>query len=147
MGYLEFGSHWLFSAHALDSRSVKFHPRIVFRPRYNNEREAAYQKSALSESTLGGVYIFSSTVNPLLYAVWLPHEDVTIKATDGIRVVKGYVLSDSNGWVSVLRTGQRRIYRFPSSEVTKRDLCSAGRCRTLSFPTTGRPLIHRGRQS
>ena len=63
-------------------------------------------------------------VNPLLYAVWLPHEDVTIKATDGIRVVKGYVLSDSNGWVSVLRTGQRRIYRFPSSEVTKRDLCS-----------------------
>jgi hypothetical protein len=74
-------------------------------------------------------------VNPLLYAVWLPHENLTITKWDGTKIVKptvtGYVLSDSNGWVSVLRTGQRRISRFPSDQVTGRVLC---RGRTVPTP-------------
>ena len=46
----------------------------------------------------------------------------------------GYVLSDSNGWVSLLQTGERRIYRFRSEDVTARALCEAG-----SFSMVGAP--------
>jgi lactoylglutathione lyase len=68
---------------------------------------------------------FVLVLNPLLYAVWLPHEVLTLAKPDGQSEV-GYVLSDSNGWVSLLRTGERRIYRFRSEDVKARALCRAG---------------------
>ena len=70
-------------------------------------------------------------LNPLLYAVWLPHEKLTLR---GQPQMVGYVLSDSNGWVSLLRTGERRIYRFRSEDVTARALCKTG-----SFSMPGAP--------
>jgi hypothetical protein len=74
--------------------------------------------------SLASIYL---VVNPLLYAVWLPHEVLAVNELNGRKVVpqpvSGYVLSDSNGWVSVLRTGERRIYRFHSNEVISRTLC------------------------
>jgi hypothetical protein len=77
---------------------------------------------------LGSLFL----LNPLMYAVWLPHEMLTI-ANPGQQQqsVVGYVLSDSNEWVSLLRTGQRRIYRYRSEDVKARALCRAG---SFSWP-------------
>jgi hypothetical protein len=63
-------------------------------------------------------------LNPVMYAVWLPHEILTF--SNGGSPEAGYVLSDSNGWVSQLRSGQRRIYRYRSEDVTSRTLCRGG---------------------
>jgi hypothetical protein len=63
-------------------------------------------------------------LNPIMYAVWLPHEILTF--SNGGSSEAGYVLSDSNGWVSQLRSGQRRIYRYRSEDVTSRTLCRGG---------------------
>ena len=86
-----------------------------------------------------GILSFFFVLNPLLYAVWLPHEILTLakrmptlaKQGPRPRVMVGYVLSDSNGWVSLLRTGERRIYRFRSEDITARVLC---RARSFSMP-------------
>jgi hypothetical protein len=77
---------------------------------------------------LGGIAILALlslflVLNPLLYVVWLPHETLTL-AKPGRQQWVGYVLSDSNGWISLLRTNERRIYRFRSEDVTARVLCS-----------------------
>jgi hypothetical protein len=63
-------------------------------------------------------------LNPVMYAVWLPHEILTFR--NGGSPEAGYVLSDNNGWVSQLRSGQRRIYRYRSEDVTSRTLCRGG---------------------
>ena len=72
-------------------------------------------------------------LNPLLYAVWLPHETLTL-TKQSQQSMTGYVLSDSNGWVSLLQTGVRRIYWFPSQDVLARNLC-----RARSFSMLGAP--------
>jgi len=77
-----------------------------------------------------GIVSFIFVLNPLLYAVWLPHETLTL-AKPSSQPMVGYVLSDSNGWVSLLQTGERRIYRFRSEDVTGRALC---RARSFSMP-------------
>jgi hypothetical protein len=71
-------------------------------------------------------------LNPLLYAVWLPHEILTLPGRHHSAV--GYVLSDSNGWVSLLETRERRIRIFPSGDVKARALCT-----TRSFSMLGAP--------
>jgi len=73
---------------------------------------------------------FVLVLNPLLYAVWLPHETLTL-AEPGQQPMVGYVLSDSDGWISLLLTRERRIYRFRSQDVTARTLC---RVRSFSMP-------------
>jgi hypothetical protein len=77
---------------------------------------------------IGWVFLSLSFVvfilNPVMYAVWLPHEILTF--SNGGSPEAGYVLSDSNGWVSQLRSGQRRIYRYRSEDVTSRTLCRGG---------------------
>jgi hypothetical protein len=74
------------------------------------------------------VFAIIFVLNPLLYTVWLPHEMLTIprlatKTKPNGEYIFGYVLSDSNGWVSVLQTGQRDILKFKYNEVTARALC------------------------
>jgi hypothetical protein len=76
------------------------------------------------------IVFFLLVLNPLLYSVWLPHEILTLAKPDPKPTV-GYVLSDSNGWISLLRSGERRIYRFRSHDVTARRLC---RARSFSMP-------------
>jgi len=79
-----------------------------------------------------GILFFMLVLNPLLYAVWLPHERLTVANPDQQQQsAVGYVLSDSNGWVSLLRTGERRIYRYRSEDVKVRALCRAG---SISWP-------------
>ena len=80
--------------------------------------------------TVVGIASFYLVLNPLLYAVWLPHETLKLTKPNPQPMV-GYVLSDGNGWVSVLQTRVRRIYRFPSQDVLTRDLC---RSRSISMP-------------
>jgi hypothetical protein len=76
---------------------------------------------------LASIYL---VLYPLLYAVWLPHEILKVpkqacpKQGDKQYVV-GYVLSDSNGWISLLLSGQRNICRLKEEEVTARTLCQA----------------------
>ena len=83
--------------------------------------------AALAVVVIASFYL---VLNPLLYAVWLPHETLKLTKPNPQPMV-GYVLSDGNGWVSVLRTGVRRIYRFPSQDVLARDLC---RPTSISMP-------------
>jgi len=87
----------------------------------------------LSAWILLSIYLI---LHPLLYAVWLPRETLTV--TKGVspghtnrQYVAGYVLSDSSGWISLLQTGQRAISRFRSQEVTARALCQG---QVLSMP-------------
>jgi hypothetical protein len=91
-----------------------------------------------------GTLSFILVLNPLLYAVWLPRETLTL-ANSSPQSMVGYVLSDSNGWISLLRTGERKIYRFRMEDVTARTLCSA---RSFSIPfapswfNSPRPLLN-----
>jgi hypothetical protein len=79
-------------------------------------------------------------LNPLLYAVWLPHEILTLPGRHHSAV--GYVLSGSNGWVSLLETRERRIRIFPSEDVKARTLCT-----TRSFSMLGSPSWWNGADS
>jgi hypothetical protein len=60
-----------------------------------------------------------------LYSMWLPHEDIVL-ATKGSAHEVGYVLDDSNSWMTILRSGERRIIRVRDSDVLSRRLCEAG---------------------
>jgi hypothetical protein len=91
------------------------------------EKAAFFRKAIFVFLLLGSLFL----LNPLLYAVWLPHETLTIGNPGRQQSAVGYVLSDSNGWVSLLRTGQRRIYRYRSEDVKARTLC---RARSFSWP-------------
>jgi hypothetical protein len=96
-------------------------------------RNAKVKKGLGIAASVALLIAFSFLVlNPLLYAVWLPHEKLTLR---GQPQMVGYVLSDSNGWVSLLRTGERRIYRFRSEDVTARALCEAGSFSMLGAPS------------
>jgi hypothetical protein len=83
-------------------------------------------------------------LNPLLYAVWLPHETLTFKK---VTPITGYVLSDANGWISVLRTNERRIYRYRTEDVLKRILCRGTSVPMPYFPVkqlkSADPLLQR----
>jgi hypothetical protein len=96
----------------------------------NSRRRWAGRIGMIGGLTLVGIASFYLVLNPLLYAVWLPHETLKLTKPNPQPMV-GYVLSDGNGWVSVLRTGVHRIYRFPSQEVLTRDLCMP---RSISMP-------------
>jgi hypothetical protein len=91
-----------------------------------------------------GILSFLLVLNPLLYAVWLPHEALTLPNSRAHSMV-GYVLSDSNGWITLLRSGERKIYRFRTEDVTARTLCSE---RSFSVPfapswfNSPRPLLN-----
>jgi hypothetical protein len=91
-----------------------------------------------------GILSFILVLNPLLYAVWLPHETLNLVNSNSSSMV-GYVLSDSNGWISLLKSGERRIHRFRMEDVTARTLCSE---RSFSVPfgpswfNSPRPLLN-----
>jgi hypothetical protein len=76
----------------------------------------------------------------IMAALWLPHQQLTL-ATDAPfpspRV--GYVLNDTNGLVTLLHTGDRRILFIPASYVIARYMCTdtklAGAWPFMSHPT------------
>jgi hypothetical protein len=86
-------------------------------------------------------------VHPLLYSVWLPRELLTVPKLGSTKQmsrqdVAGYVLSDSNGWVSLLQTGQRTITRYRSEEVVARVLCQG-----QTVPMPGAPRWYKSGDS
>jgi hypothetical protein len=66
------------------------------------------------------LYIAGVTTWRVLYDVWLPHEIVTLQSG---RVEVGYVLSDNGNWVSILRSGERRLVHYREAQVERRVLC------------------------
>jgi len=89
------------------------------------KRKKVVQRGLLSVLVLASVFLI---LNPLLYAVWLPHEILTVpklgttKQSDK-QYITGYVLSDDDGWITLLQTPSRTIARFRGDEVAARTLC------------------------
>jgi len=65
----------------------------------------------------------------MLYTVWVPREIVafqpgTVPAGHVSRgEVVGYVLSEDNGWITMLTSGTHRIIRLPDAKVTAQSVC------------------------
>lgn len=72
---------------------------------------------------VSGVVIVAAGAAALLitYAVWLPHESLAF--SDNRSPVVGYVLDTSDGWISVLHSGNRKVIRYRGEEVTGRTVC------------------------
>jgi hypothetical protein len=64
--------------------------------------------------------IGSAALWTVLYSVWLPHEAVVL--TSG-RTEVGYVINQDGTGISILRSGQRRLVRYPDKEFDHRFLC------------------------
>lgn len=64
-----------------------------------------------------------------LYTVWVPHEKVhfqpgTLPAnTSPPNVQVGYVLSEDNGWITMLTSGTHQIVRYPDADVLTQMVC------------------------
>jgi hypothetical protein len=59
-----------------------------------------------------------------LYTVWVPHEIVhfppsTLKSEPQV----GYVLSEDNGWITMLTSGPHQIVRYPDAKVVTQMVC------------------------
>lgn len=59
-----------------------------------------------------------------LYTVWVPHEIVhfppgTLKPEPQV----GYVLSEDNGWITMLTSGPHQIVRYPDAKVVTQMVC------------------------
>jgi hypothetical protein len=83
------------------------------------------------------LYIAFLTAWRVLYDVWLPHEAVTLKSG---RVELGYVLSENADWISILRSGQRRLVLYPNVEVENRVECQLHRHGVLAGLTAWQVL-------
>jgi hypothetical protein len=65
----------------------------------------------------------------MLYTVWVPREIVVFQpgtfpsGTASREVVVGYVLSEDNGWITMLTSGAHRILRYPDAKVTTQIVC------------------------
>jgi hypothetical protein len=84
----------------------------------------------------------------ILYTVWLPHEIVTF--TPGAenyppRQVTGYVLTEGDGWITILTTLKHQIVRYPDGAVKKFTVCerfSNGGYSDISYAPTLWREIH-----
>lgn len=83
------------------------------------------------------LYVAGVTTWRVLYDVWLPHEAVTLQSG---RIEVGYVLSDNGDWISVLRSGQRRIVVYRETQVEKRAECQLHRHGLLADVTAWQAL-------
>jgi hypothetical protein len=83
------------------------------------------------------LYVAGVTTWRVLYDVWLPHEAVTLQSG---RLEVGYVLSDNANWISILRSGQRRIVVYRDTQVEKRVECQLHRHGLLADITAWQAL-------
>jgi hypothetical protein len=58
-----------------------------------------------------------------LDTMWVPTEVVTLDTDSGKQFVVGNVLSDDGRWVTVLRSADHGLSRYPAGEVQARTLC------------------------
>lgn len=65
-------------------------------------------------------YIAGLTTWRVLYDVWLPHEVLTFRSG---HVEVGYILNDNTSWIPILRSGERRLVRYPATQLDDRALC------------------------
>jgi hypothetical protein len=83
------------------------------------------------------LYVAGVTAWRVLYDVWLPHEAVTLQSG---QVEVGYVLSDNGDWISILRSGQRRIVVYRETQVVERVECQLHRHGLLADVTAWQVL-------
>ncbi len=83
------------------------------------------------------LYVAGVTAWRVLYDVWLPHEAVTLQSG---QVEVGYVLSDNGDWISILRSGQRRIVVYRETQVVERVECQLHRHGLLADVTAWQAL-------
>ncbi|MGD0245145.1 MAG: WD40 repeat domain-containing protein [Streptosporangiaceae bacterium] len=110
------------------------------------ERWMARSLIRTSLRLLAGGILFVWAVYALiavLYSVWLPHESV--KFTPGPRGYPpaqqtGYVLTEDNGWITILTSGSHEIVRYPDSAVKSFMLCQRVPLNDLSYVTEARTL-------
>jgi hypothetical protein len=99
-------------------------PRKILRP---GTRRPAHPRwwlfTAVATWTLV-ILVGLYTVANALHGLWLPHEVIAFHDARTPRV--GYVLSDSDGWMSMLTTGDHQIVRFRDADVASRTTCEAG---------------------
>ena len=56
-----------------------------------------------------------------LFVMWVPREK--LQFNDGKAPFVGYVLEDKEGWMSALKSQERKVFRIESKTVTDRSLC------------------------
>ena len=79
---------------------------------------AAWALGALAAGLAAVAVIFN------LYTVWVPHEIVYFpRSTVKTEPQVGYVLSEDNGWITMLTSGTRQIVRYPDAKVITQRLC------------------------
>jgi hypothetical protein len=85
----------------------------------------------------------------LLFAMWLPREELHFESA--VEVTKGqpprtlqvgYVLGDSEGWMSVLTSGERELVAIKSDMVESRNLCRKNYHESLA-EVVQREALHR----
>ncbi len=113
-----------------------------------NEEIARKRRLGRNELTFGGlvgfvVYFSVVFLLPFLLdrSVWLPAEKLAL----GGEEIVGYVIGDSEGWITVLTHADRQLIRIPSDRVTNRALCAASaqiRPPTLAEKLDGRRPKH-----
>ncbi len=79
----------------------------------------------------------------MLYSVWLPHESVAF--TPGPKNYPpaqktGYILTEGDGWITILTSGLHQIVRYPDSAVKSSMLCEHIPSNDLSYLTEARTL-------
>lgn len=79
----------------------------------------------------------------VLYSVWLPHESVAF--TPGPHNYPpaqqtGYVLTEDNGWITILTSGSHEIVRYPDGAVKSFMLCQRVPTSAIAYVTEARTL-------
>jgi hypothetical protein len=60
----------------------------------------------------------------LMRQPWLPAESITLRSGTSLT---GYILSEDQEWVTILNDKTRRIFYYPPSQITKREVCQPAR--------------------
>jgi hypothetical protein len=93
---------------------------------------ADWRRTRLAVAPLAGLLLLAATVGAvvaMLYTVWVPHEIVDFtpgpKGQPPAQEV-GYVLTEGDGWITILTSGPHQIVRFSDSAVKSFMVCQRG---------------------
>jgi len=91
-----------------------------------------WRRTRIWGARIGGLILLAGTVAAvlaMLYTVWVPHEIVAFtpgpKGQPPAREV-GYVMSEGDGWITILTSGSHQIVRFSDSAAKSFVVCERG---------------------
>jgi hypothetical protein len=95
-------------------------------------RRAVWRKTRMGVNSVGALVLLAGSVAAvvaMLYTVWVPHEIVAFtpgpKGQPPAREI-GYVLSEGDGWITILTSGLHQIVRFSDSAAKSFEVCERG---------------------